>query len=151
MTADSVELLVARYQSAARRHGAATTSIAAKKAADEIATTYRKLRTLGSNATDRLLPLLHDADPSVRCWAAAHALEFAPEQGMPVLQELAAGPGLVGLNATMTLSEWRAGRLRFHNSMPSGEKRSRQSHDWSRRFAEGANVVSAFWAGGTEP
>jgi hypothetical protein len=113
MTADSVELLVARYQSAARRHGAATTSIAANKAADEIAAIYRELRTRSSNATAGLLSLLHDADPSVRGWAAAHALEFAPEQGIPVLQQLAASPGLVGLNAEMTLSEWRAGRLRF--------------------------------------
>lgn len=50
---------------------------------------------------------------SVRVWAAAHALEFAPERGEPVLSHVAAEKGILSFNARMTLEVWRAGDLRF--------------------------------------
>ena len=114
MNAPSIETLVVAYREAAGRHGRAKTSQTANKAAEELAATYRKIREQGHDAMARLLPLLADQDPSVRCWAAAHALEFAPEQGEAVLAELSGGPpGPIRANATMTLREWRAGHLRF--------------------------------------
>lgn len=114
MTSGTVDSLIARYHDAARRHGRAKTSRAANKAAEELAAIYRELRHLGSDATERLLSLARDEDPSVRCWAAAHALEFAPADAEVVLEELAAGPaGPIRANACMILREWRAGRMHF--------------------------------------
>jgi len=108
----AVESLVAEYQSAAARHGSAKSARAANSAAEKIASIYRDLRQRGERA--QLLPLLTDENPSVRSWAAAHALEFAPKQAVPVLGALANGPlGSLRASASMTLREWRAGRLTF--------------------------------------
>jgi hypothetical protein len=60
-----------------------------------------------------VLTLLQDSDIGVQAWAAAYALEFDPAAGEPVLSKLAEQPGLIGFGAKMTLTEWRAGRLRF--------------------------------------
>jgi hypothetical protein len=57
----------------------------------ELAGIYRELREHGSAALEQMLPLLQDQDASVRGWAAAHALQFAPQQATAVLEELAAG------------------------------------------------------------
>ena len=59
------------------------------------------------------MPLLESDNPNVRGWAAAHALEFAPEKAVSVLEASLADPAPHGFNAKMTLIEWRAGRLRF--------------------------------------
>jgi hypothetical protein len=106
---------IERYAEAAAAHGRATEggdSKSANKAYDIIADVYRELREEG--ARDRLLPLLEHPDASVRCWAGAHALEFAPEDGERVLTDLAQGDrSTIGFDAKMTLSEWRAGKLTF--------------------------------------
>ncbi len=109
----STDELVARYAEAARIHGEATItgSHPANNEADFIAATYRELRNRGSESA--LLGLLESDDAAVRAWAGAHALEFAPEQGEPVLVRIAESPGLLGFGAEMTLREWRAGRLTF--------------------------------------
>ena len=60
-----------------------------------------------------LLALLDHPDTSVRAWAAAHALEFAPAEGEPVLEEIASGADILAFNAEMTLTVWREGELRF--------------------------------------
>jgi hypothetical protein len=61
---------------------------------------------------DELAARLDDPDPAVRCWVGAHALSFAPERAVAVLEALAsAGRGPVRLAAEETLVEWRAGRL----------------------------------------
>ena len=114
MRSGDLDSLVARYKDAAKRHGLAKTSRAANKAAEEVASIHRELRQRGLAALERLLPLLQDQDVSVRGWAAAHALQFAPQQATAVLEELAAGPASpIRVDALMTLREWRAGRLQF--------------------------------------
>jgi hypothetical protein len=111
---DTLEELIAQYHDAARQHGSAKNSKTANKAARQLAVTYRQIRELGSVACEGLLAFLVDDDSSVRSWAAAHALEFAPEKGEATLEALASGPpGPIRANATMTLREWRAGRLHF--------------------------------------
>jgi hypothetical protein len=111
------EELVAVYQEAAVAHGEATEEGDFKRgnaAHDRLASAYRELRRRGEGAQDLLLPLLEDSRISVRGWAASHALEFKPELGEIVLEGIAAGAkGLLRLGAESTLSEWRAGRLRF--------------------------------------
>lgn len=113
----SVEALVNWYKELAISHGQATIAgdyKAANKAHDLIAAIYRELRFRGSDAQFALLVLLDDSNRRVRCWAAAHALEFAPDQGEKVLVEIAESePGPTRLSAEMTIQEWRQGKLQF--------------------------------------
>jgi hypothetical protein len=112
MSTASTESLVSEYRALASQHGSAKTSRAANVAAEKLATIYRELRERGEQSA--LAPLLRDGDPSVRCWSAAHALEFSADEGVAALESLAAGtPGPLRTSAAMTLREWRAGRLRF--------------------------------------
>jgi Domain of unknown function (DUF2019) len=112
---ESTDELVARYRDAARGHGEAIRqgdSRTANRDADVVASVYRELRERQRESV--LLILLEDPDPSVRGWAGAHALEFAPTEGEPVMEALVTeGEGIEGFNAEITLEEWRAGRLRF--------------------------------------
>jgi hypothetical protein len=109
--------LIESYRHEAALHGRATDSgdsNAANRAAGQLARVYAELQRLGGDARRSLLPLLHDEDSSIRLWAAAHALEFAPSEGETALESLAAtAVGFVRTDATMTLKEWREGRLRF--------------------------------------
>jgi len=106
---------VSAYAESAAEHGRATIegdSASANDAHDRLAAVYGELRDDGQQA--RLLPLLSHADVGVRAWAAAHALQFAPEQGEQVLEEIAAtGQGILGFDARQTLSVWREGGLSF--------------------------------------
>src|SRR5581483_11902153 len=104
----TTDQLVARYSAAARRHGVATVegTGAASAEADEIAAIYRQLRSRRKQSA--LLPLLDLDEPGVQAWAAAHALEFAPEEGEPVLARLAEGEGSQAFGAELTLREWGA-------------------------------------------
>src|SRR5687767_13368223 len=93
-TKASNEELLQAYEHAAAEHGRALLAAnrqATNRAYDRVAAAYRELRSRA--ATHQLLPLLKSADPNVRAWAAAHALEFAPEQGEPVLRELTTQTG----------------------------------------------------------
>lgn len=103
------------YAEAAVGHGRATVvgdSKSANEAHDRLAAIYRELRQEGQR--ERLLSLLHHAEVAVRIWAAAHALEFAPDEGEHVLKEIAAtDQGILGLDAQQTLSVWRDGELSF--------------------------------------
>ena len=67
----------------------------------------------GRSAIEALMS--HDS-PTVRSWAAAHALLWN-ETARPVLEALASEGGLVSVNANYTLIEYDRGRL---------------SHDWLR-------------------
>jgi hypothetical protein len=110
----SVDELVDRYASAAAAHAKASEQgdhAVANPQHDVVAAVYRELRD--RNEREALLPLLQIDDPGVRGWAASHALEFSPDDGERVLQELSASAGLVGFNAQMTLDTWRAGELTF--------------------------------------
>lgn len=110
----TLEELIREYELSASAHGqalAAGDHRSANRAHDRIASTYRELRRRA--AASHLLPLLRSEDENVRAWVGAHALEFAPEQGEPVLQGLMARPGLLRLQAEYTLKAWREGTLKF--------------------------------------
>lgn len=76
-----------------------------------------KLQSLGQQMRSTpdgqacLLDMLSDEDPYVRCWAAKDCLFFAPERAIPVLESLAQPGGMLSLSASVTLDEWRIGRL----------------------------------------
>ncbi|QSQ27121.1 DUF2019 domain-containing protein [Pyxidicoccus parkwayensis] len=110
----SIEELVQEYEQAAVAYGQALSSAnhrAANRAHDRIAGAYRELRSRAAAA--QLLPLLRSENENVRSIAAAHALEFAPEQGELVLQELATRPGRIRTRAEYALKAWREGTLKF--------------------------------------
>ena len=110
------EALAVAYREAASSHGRCSAEgdhTEANARAEVVADAYRELRRRGAEAQRHILQFLDDDDESVRSWAGAHALEFAPERGEAVLAALADGKSLPAFNARMTLREWRAGRLSF--------------------------------------
>ena len=113
---ESDEALIETYRIAASAHGRASASgdsRAANRAYKRLAVAYRTLRARGPGSQAKLVRLIKDRDAGVRVWVAAHALEFSPAAGEPVLVDLATRPGPVGVDAKITLQEWRAGRLTF--------------------------------------
>ncbi|HEX6728729.1 MAG TPA: hypothetical protein VF074_01905 [Pyrinomonadaceae bacterium] len=112
----SIESLLSDYAQAAALHGETTWNgdyDTANFNYEVLAAIYRELRARGRGAQLCLLPLLKNSNPDVRGWAASHALEFAPEHGVPVLEDLSHSGGLPGFSAEMTLKEWRKGTLKF--------------------------------------
>lgn len=112
----SISELLDIYADAAISHGTAMSvgdHKVANKSYDIVAGVYREIRHRGPETQKALLTLIVHNDPLVRRWAASHALEFAPEEGTPILEEIAKSGGLMGLNAEMTLMEWRNGTLEF--------------------------------------
>ena len=110
----STDQLVTSYARAASAHRRAIDSgdhEAANQQHDVVAAAYRELRR--RDVRDVLLPLLDTDDLGARAWVAAHALEFAPDEGERVLGEIVAEGGAVGFSAEMTLETWRKGDLRF--------------------------------------
>jgi hypothetical protein len=73
---------------------------------------YKKLRDTAAGRAG-IIGLMADEDPYVRCWAAAHSLQWVPKEARGVLEALreAAGPG--SLDAEWTLIEHDKGRLSF--------------------------------------
>ncbi len=111
-----IDSLLAMYKEAASVHGRATQEgdyRTGNRQHGVIAAVYRELRRRGATAQRSLLGFLDDPDISVRCWAASHAMEFAPEEGRPVLEDLSEGSGIPRLSAEMVLKEWQKGTLRF--------------------------------------
>lgn len=114
LTRHNEDDLVALYVSAAvafsRLHGGIDYR-AANKAFDRLAAVYRELRARG--AQKRLRELLDHPDDGVRFAVASHAMEFAPDEGEPILRRMADGSGVRALSAGETLKAWKAGTLRF--------------------------------------
>jgi hypothetical protein len=101
---------------AAAVHGEATEDgdyRTGNKEHDKLTAVCRELRTRGLKEQRALLGSLDHPDDAVRGWAAAHALEFAPEEGEPVLESHAAGESLASFAAEITLEEWKKGSLKF--------------------------------------
>jgi len=117
LRAAPIEGLLESYRFAAKAHRQASLSgdyKAGNPQADLVARIYRELRRRGREAQARLLELLNDADPGVRAWAAAHCLELAPDQAVPILEDLARSePPPADFSAEMTLKAWRQGELKF--------------------------------------
>lgn len=108
--------LIEQYRKAAARHGEASVEgdyKTANRQYEIISAIFSEIRERSPDAQRSLLELLDDANPNVRLWAASHALEVAPGEGVRVLRELAALGRPPRLEAEMTLKEWEEGRLRF--------------------------------------
>ena len=81
----------------------------------QVLSIYRELRARGRQAQDALLPLLSHEDLDVRETAAAHALDFAPDIGLPVLREIEATPAgrFASASARMALMSWEDGNFKI--------------------------------------
>ncbi len=85
----------------------------ANKNYDLMENVYREIKKHGIDAQIKLLELLKDDNPWVKLSVASRALEFAPESGVPILENLSKMEGSVGFSAEITLEIWRKGELKF--------------------------------------
>jgi hypothetical protein len=112
------EELIRRYEELAIVHGELRTAKEANRAYAEKTKVWSELHQRGSSAIGSFLQLLESRNPMIRLSVAADALSVAPERAEPVLEHLTREPRAVGftaLTASMTLKEWRAGRLKRVN------------------------------------
>lgn len=112
-----IDQLLEDYKIAANTHRVASREgdhERANQASERLASVVRELRNRTEKERAAFLDLLDDPNVEIRGWAAAHALEFAPDRAEQVLEQIAAGAkSLEEFSARMVLQEWRAGRLRF--------------------------------------
>jgi len=60
-----------------------------------------------------IIRLLQDTEPSVRCGAAAHSLQWVQDNARQVLEALRDSKGPCSFEAEMILNEFEKGRLTF--------------------------------------
>jgi hypothetical protein len=107
--------LVEQYREAAAESSSSMRTIdpqKANRAHDRLHQIYKILRQ-SPEGRQAIAALLDDPNPEVRCWAAAHSLEWSPLRARRVLEELSKRDDLLGFEALMTLQEFDAGRLSF--------------------------------------
>lgn len=77
-----------------------------------IHSSYLQLKDAGR--LEELLELLNHENPYVRLWAASYTLQIDPAKAENTLEELSMLRGIAaGFSASITLEEWREGRLRL--------------------------------------
>ena len=103
--------LVDRFRGAAIAKGDFASRARDAKLHQQMSDAYRSLVAAGDQGQVALTELLSDPSPHVRSWAAAQLLFTGNASARPVLETLAAKPGLVGLSARVTLREYDVGRL----------------------------------------
>jgi HEAT repeat protein len=106
-----------QYREAAILHGECSYGGQAKRANrayDTLTRIRQEVRRAGPETARRLfLTLLDDSNVFVRLRAAVDALEFAPEDGLRVLREIAAGPISPWQGSAETLVEqWETGTFK---------------------------------------
>jgi hypothetical protein len=67
---------------------------------------FAKLRALGDQGRDALLPLLRHPRPDVRVAAAASLLRYKEAEARAVLEEAAKGQSLTAFEAQQALERW---------------------------------------------
>jgi hypothetical protein len=111
-----MEELVARYVSAAEKHGKATErgdASSANRAYDQGMEALRELRAMPDRGEAVLLDLTNHQSDWVRVIASTDLLPLNESQAQATLEKLAnSSNAIVGFDAEMVLKEWRAGRLK---------------------------------------
>lgn len=109
--------LMTAYTNAATRYGHALSRCDFKEVnrqAARLSKLYLAIRSQPHDSrVEMLLPLLNHIQLGVRLWAAAHALEFAPQLAEPVLHRLMNAKGLASQIAAATLRDWHSGDFRL--------------------------------------
>jgi hypothetical protein len=112
MDEKSLERLLSRFIRAAEAHNLAVEGLdaaAANRQAVILTGLYASIRTHGTGGRDSLAQLLDHDSPAVAGMAAIYLLPSAPELALPVLERLAASPGLLGFRARAALDRWQSG------------------------------------------
>lgn len=85
----------------------------ANKSHDKMHASYKQLRESDAGKSG-IMELMEDISPHVRCWAAAHSLEWQPERAKSVLTALCELRGPCSFDAEMVLREFDKGKLNFN-------------------------------------
>ena len=72
---------------------------------------YHRIHQFGSQGVTGFNALINDSDPNIRSWVATSLLAGGDTKVVPVLEEIAELPGMIGFNAKMVLQEHRLGKL----------------------------------------
>lgn len=107
---NSIPDQLARYRAAAVAASRLANSSEQNRAADELHSMARILRST-PEGRDGILQLLADGDPYVRLCAATDALKWDPERACDVLEELVMADGPGAFDAKWTLRLFREGTL----------------------------------------
>lgn len=107
-----IEELVRDYREAAVKTDTTRNPRQQHRWFDRLHKTYKALRS-SEQGRQRLVELLDDGDMSVRCWAAAHSLDYVSERARRILEIIRDDNGPCSMSAKYTLIEYDAGRLTF--------------------------------------
>lgn len=106
--------ILSRYRASAIAHGIASDSGDYKATwthYHRLIKEVKAIRAIGDAGAEALGHLMEDRSPYVRLVAATHCLGTDEHRAMSVLMDLVSEKGSCGLDASMTLKEWAAGRL----------------------------------------
>ena len=111
MDSTNIQEILKRYRNAAE----ATSGQDPRKAnkwQHKMHSCYKLLRSMEEGRMG-IVSLLSNSNPHVRCWSAAHPLEWAPDAALATLEDLRDRGGPCSLDAKYTLREHAKGRLSF--------------------------------------
>lgn len=110
--ADDVCTLAEQYRKGAVGTADISDPEKANKCQAQMHACYKILRETDAGR-ESIVALMSDVEPSVRCWAAAHSLQWRPQLARRVLEALRDSQGPYSFSAEMTLEEYDKGRLTF--------------------------------------
>lgn len=115
---DDIEKLIQEYRDFAIKHTEYSEKGDYKtvnKSYSKIMKVLKKLITLKED--DKLLQLLNDDNPGVRCWAATNCLEIKESEALKTLEALEKGHyPEASFNAKYVIQEWKKGNLKFRET-----------------------------------
>ena len=103
------------YIKAAVLHGESTVSgeyEIGNKQVDIMQEAYKVLRK-SEEGRNKLKEIMSHNNPNVRTWAAKDCLPYYPNEAEKILENVSKLDDIFGLNAKITLQEWRKGNLKF--------------------------------------
>jgi len=109
---DNINELVERYRQGAIGNDDISDPKKANKSHAQLHECYKILRE-SNEGRQVIINLMSDPEPSVRCWAAAHSLQWKLDVARGVLEALRDSRGPCSFDAEMTLQEYDKGRLTF--------------------------------------
>ena len=111
MTSD-IANLTERYRQGAVGTADISDPKKANKCQGQMHACYKILRETEAGR-ESVVALMSDVEPSVRCWAAAHSLQWKPDLARRVLEALRNSQGPYSFTAEMTLDQYDKGCLTF--------------------------------------
>jgi len=110
--AENIEDIITRYRQGAIANSDISDPKKANKGAKQVHACYELLRE-SQEGREALIALMGDQEPSVRCWAAAHCLQWKADSAREILESLRESRGHYSITAEVTLEEYDKGRLTF--------------------------------------